>query len=130
MPAGYAGTYNSVDVADWRPTDFYLYLMPAVYAFTISANSFTAWRATSDFQMYSNALTELQIDTILSDLYAAAITPRTATGGTINVGGTNAAPSGTYQAACPPTTGKEYAYELRNDSCGLFNNWATVTITT
>ncbi|MCJ7703526.1 MAG: hypothetical protein MUO62_18240, partial [Anaerolineales bacterium] len=39
--------------------------------------------------------------------------------------GSNAAPGGIYQAACPPTTGKEYQYELSNDSCGDgFNTWA------
>jgi len=36
----------------------------------------------------------------------------------LNAGGTNAAPSGTYQAACPPDVGQEQAYELENDSCG------------
>jgi hypothetical protein len=32
------------------------------------------------------------------------------------LGGSNAAPNGTYQAASPPTTGKEYAYDLVNGS--------------
>jgi len=32
-----------------------------------------------------------------------------------NIGGTNAAPSGTYQAASPPTTGKEKIYDLENN---------------
>ncbi len=47
----------------------------------------------------------------------------------LRIGGRNPAPSGVYQAANPPTTGKEYAYELVNDSNGEgFNLW-TVTFT-
>lgn len=41
-----------------------------------------------------------------------------------NLGGTNAAPSGIYQDADPPTTGKEYIYEVVNDPEGEgFNRW-------
>jgi len=47
----------------------------------------------------------------------------------LNFAGTNLAPSGVYGAACPPGTGKEYAFELVNDSCGDgFIKW-TVTFT-
>lgn len=75
------------------------------------------------------------VDSILYSLYLAASTPRTETGGTINLGGTNAAPSGTYQAAsaCPvteATPGAEIAHELLNDGCSVgFPKWSTVTIT-
>ena len=133
MPAGYAGTFNSADVSAWRPTDFRLYSMPAAtYAFTVGASDFS-WTTTNNFQMQSNALSAAQVDTILWSLYQASIAPRTATGGTINVGGSNAAPTGTYQAcASPPvsaaTPGKEIAHELVNDTIGAFaNHWATVT---
>lgn len=34
---------------------------------------------------------------------------------TLNISGTNAAPSGVYQDATPPTTGLEYVYKLAND---------------
>jgi len=134
MPAGYAGTFNSADVSAWRPTDFRLYSMPAAtYAFTVGASDFASWTTTNNFQMQSNALSAAQVDTILWSLYQASIAPRTATGGTINVGGSNAAPTGTYQAcASPPvsaaTPGKEIAHELVNDTIGAFaNHWATVT---
>jgi len=33
----------------------------------------------------------------------------------MRIGGTNATPSGVYQDGDPPTTGKEYIYELEND---------------
>lgn len=77
---------------------------------------------------YENTLSQAQVDSVLAQLYAAFPT-RTGTNGTIDVaGGSNAAPSGTYQAANPPTTGKEYAYELVNDSAGVSTkHWATVT---
>lgn len=54
---------------------------------------------------------------------------------TIANGGTNAAPSGTFQAAsaCPvsaATDGKEVAHELLNDGCNaIANHWALCTIT-
>ena len=75
------------------------------------------------------------MDAILWGLYQAAAAGRTASNGTINVGGTNAAPSGTYQAptSCPVTVatpGKEIAYALTHDDCNEINNhWTTVTIT-
>jgi hypothetical protein len=79
-------------------------------------------------------LLQATINSILWRIYQNTST-RTATGGTINVGGTNAAPSGTFQAAvsCPvtdSTPGKEIAHELLNDGCAVgFNKWATVTFT-
>ena len=136
MPAGYSGTFDSADVSAWQPTIFYLHSMPAIYTITISATGFAAWTATNNFQMQSNALSQAAVNSILWQLYQATVIPRTTTGGTINIGGSNAAPSGTFQAAsaCPVTVatdGKEIAYELLNDSCGAgFNKWSTVTITT
>lgn len=135
MPAGYAGTFDSVDVSEWRPTTFQLYSMPAA-TFAIAVNGgFRNWTTgLNNFQMQGNGLLQAVVDAILWELYQAALT-RTATGGTINVGGTNAAPSGTYQAAaaCPVTVdtdGKEVAHELINDGCGaITNHWSTVTIT-
>ena len=132
-----AGTFDSADVAAWSPGTFVLYSMPVgTYTIVITANGFAAWSTgLNDFQMQGNSLTQAQVDAILWDLYQAAKVPRTATGGTINVGGTNAAPSGTFQAAsaCPVTSstdGKEIAHELLNDGCAVgFNKWTTVTIT-
>jgi hypothetical protein len=136
MPSGYAGTFNSADVSAWRPTTFLLFSMPSGYAFTFTPSGFAAWNtALNNFQMQGNALNQTQVDTILSDLYIAAASGRSATGGTILLGGTNAAPSGVDQAAavCPVTTstpGREIRHELLNDGCGVgFNKWATVTVT-
>ena len=133
MPSGYAGTFNSADVSAWRPTNFNVFSMPTGYTFTVAANDFSAWTTTNNFQMQSNALTQAQVNALLWGLYQASTAPRTATGGTINVGGSNAAPSGTFQApaSCPVTSstpGKEVAHALLNDGCAVgFNKWTTVT---
>lgn len=127
-----AGTFNSVDVSAWRPTYFYLISMPAGYVVT-AGGGFAGWTTTNSFQMQGNALSQAQVDAILWELYQATATPRTATGGTINVGGSNAAPSGTFQApaSCPVTVatpGKEVGHALLNDGCAVgFNRWTTVT---
>jgi len=132
MPAGYAGTFDSADVAAWRPNVFYLYSMPTGYTIT-AGGGFASWTTTSNFQMQSNGLPTGTVDAILWELYRASTVPRTASGGTINISGSNAAPSGTYQAAasCPVTVatpGKEVAHELKNDGCAVgFNKWSTVT---
>lgn len=129
-----SGTFDSADVSDWRPTTFWLYSMPASYTIVISATGFGTWTTTNNFEMQGNGLLQAAVNAILWQLYQASLT-RTATSGTINVDGTNAAPSGTFQAAsaCPVTAatdGKEVAYELLNDSCGaITNHWATVAIT-
>ena len=134
MPAGYAGTFNSADVSAWRPGIFYLHSMPTGYTIT-AGGGFASWTTgLNNFQMQGNGLLTATVNAILWELYQAATT-RTGTGGTINVGGSNQAPSGTFQAAaaCPVTVatpGKEIAHELLNDGCGaITNHWATVTVT-
>jgi len=135
MPAGYAGTFDSADVSAWRPTNFYLYSMPAGYSVTADGG-WANWITTTTFQVQSNGLLTATVDAILWELYQATLA-RTATGGTINVGGTNQAPSGVFQAAsaCPvsaATSGKEIAHELLSDGCDAIaagKTWATVTIT-
>jgi hypothetical protein len=105
----------------------------ATFGVTVGASDFAAWTTVSNFGMQGNALSAAQVNTILWSLYQASKAPRTATGGEINVAGTNTAPSGTYQAcASPPvsaaTPGKEIAHELINDTIGAFaNHWTTVT---
>ena len=132
MPAGYAGTFDSADVSAWRPSYFYLYSMPAGYAIT-AGGGFADWSTITYFLMQNNGLLAATVDAILWELYQASTVPRTASGGTINISGSNAAPSGTYQAAasCPVTVatpGKEVAHELKNDGCAVgFNKWSTVT---
>ncbi len=135
MPAGYAGTFNSADVSAWRPATFYLYSMPAGYTIT-PGGGWANWNTTTDFRVLGNGLLTATVDAILWELYQATLS-RTVTGGIINVGGSNQAPSGTFQAAtaCPVTAatpGKEVAHELLNDGCNAIaagETWATVTFT-
>ena len=131
LPAGFTGVFNFADMIDWRPVTWYCYGLPAgLLPLTVAAANFAGWVGCSSFNISGDTLTQVQVDAVLTGLYSAFAT-RTATGGTINVGGNNAAPSGVLQAMCPPTTGKERAYELVNDSCGInpTKKWATVTIT-
>ena len=126
---------SSVDMSAWTPTYWWLYDMPAGLTFTINATHFAGWTTTTNFQAQDNSLLQADVNKLLYGMYQASVVPRTAANGTINVGGTNAAPSGVFQAAaaCPvdaATPGKEVQHELLNDGCGVgFNVWATVTVT-
>ena len=131
MPSGYSGTFDSADVSAWRPSEFRLFSMPSGYSFTLAAADFSAWTSTANLQMQGNALTQAQVDAVLLGLYTAAQS-RTVTGGSMNLSGSNAAPSGVYAAECPPTTGKAAAYELLTDSCGVIDpseTWTSITVT-
>jgi len=104
-------------------THLYLYGNGFIGTPDVSAN--TAMRV---YHYHNNGLDQANVDAVLLSVYNRRMAFTFATPD-LNVGGTNLAPSGIYQAACPPGTGKEYAFELVNDSCGDgFNKW-TVTFT-
>ena len=126
---GMSGVFNSADLAGMPLTYLTLSNLPG-HTHTIAAADFEGFTNLGSCYYHNNSLTQAQVDAILAGLYTA-FASRTVAGGTLNVGGTNAAPSGTYQAQCPPTTGKERAYELLNDSCEVnpTKKWATVTFT-
>ena len=137
MPAGGAYTINTQHMSGWTPTDLRLFSMPAGdTSLTIAADDFAGFVRCTSFYCHNNGLTTTQVDALLWGLYQAA-SSRSVSGGTINLGGSNAAPSGTFQAAtsCPVTVatpGKEIAHELLNNGCGGINLgrvWATVTFT-
>jgi len=70
------------------------------------------------------ALIQANVDAILLSVYTrrAAFTNAAPA---LNVGGTNAAPSGVYADEDPPVTGKGIAFELVNDpEAEGFNKWA------
>lgn len=127
-PVTMTGTFNTANVAAWNPTFFQITSKPAAYVITITANGFAAWIAVTTLSMQGNALLQAAVNQILFDLYTAFAT-RNVSAGTVNVSGTNAAPSGALAAQCPPTGGKNAAYELVNDSCLInpTNKWTTVT---
>jgi hypothetical protein len=81
---------------------------------------------------YQNVLSQAQVDAVLIGLWTAAQAGAKANGGVITMASGNAAPSGVYGAANPPTTGKAAAYELINDSAGVIpagKEWTTITVT-
>ena len=66
-------------------------------------------------------LTQAEVDAAIDNIYAnrASFTDATPE---LHIGGSNAAPSGTYQYSATPSTGKEKIYALVNEA-GI-NNWA------
>jgi len=62
----------------------------------------------------NTAMSQAAVDGVIARIYAdrALFTGN----GTLLIGGNNASPSGVYQAANPPTTGKEKIYSLVNDN--------------
>lgn len=132
LSAGFTITLNSADVAAWKPTTFEIYGNGTAPTFT-AGGGFANFTTTTGFSFFGLALSQTQVDAVLLELYQASIAPRTVANGAIQLQGSNAAPSGTFQAcASPPVTaatpGKEIAYELLNDTIGAFSNhWGTVT---
>ena len=96
----------------------------------LDGNSFTgspdisANTAMSIYKLDDNGLIQAHVDAALLAVYTIRANFTDATP-EFFVGGTNAAPSGIYQDGDPPTTGKEYAFELENDpEAEGFNAWA------
>jgi len=129
MPAGGTYTIDTSDMASWTPAYWSCNSMPAG-SVTIGAGSFNGWKSATSILINDNGLLQAAVDAALSSLWTM-FASRTATGGTINIGGTNAAPSGTFQADATPEDGKEFAYELLNDTGNVnpTKKWATVTFT-
>jgi len=115
-------------MVDWRPTYWYLSSMPtAGSSYTFAASCMRAWTELTTLTMNDLGLDATTIDTVLADLYAGRM-GYTAAAPTANLGGTNADPTGVYQAKVPPTTGMETKYELINDSASQgFKKWAITT---
>ena len=122
--------YNNVaflgNVSDWRlpvlMSVLYLYATNLSGTPDISANT-----AMDDYRYDDCALIQANVDAVLFSIYNrrmafTSLTPA------LNIGGTNAAPSGIYQYAAVPSTGQEYHYALENDDDGEgFNTW-TITV--
>jgi len=96
-----------------------------IHATSVSGSPiFTSAVALSNFNYQNCALPQATVDLIVSRIYARRVS-FTATAPSANVGGTNAAPSGTYADEDPPVTGKGYIYELVNDpEVEGFKKWA------
>jgi hypothetical protein len=82
--------------------------------------------ATSLYQLKlaGNGLSQAAVDAVAESIYDNRAS-FTAGAPSATLGGSNAAPSGTYQDGDPPTTGKEYIYEVENDpETEGFNTWS------
>jgi hypothetical protein len=115
MPVTGTYTISSADMVAWRPTYWYLYSMPAG-TYTFAASCMRAWAAIQTIRVDDLALAAAVVDTIVADLFAGKATFTYATP-TLDIGGTNEAPTGTYQNVCPPTSGKETIYALSHENC-------------
>lgn len=77
-------------------------------------------------RLSSKKFNQSQVDEIINRIYQdraqfTSATPQ------LNIGGANAAPSGVYQDATPPTTGKEMIYKLVNDpDAEGFRKWTII----
>jgi len=120
------GVFGDISAVQNLTSLTHLYLNDTSVGYATVGSYLRNLTALRDCQLQDCALTATESDNVLEDIYAGRMSFTYATP-SLNIGGTNAAPNGTYQAQCPPTTGKEYWYELVNDSCGDgFNQW-TVT---
>lgn len=114
----------SGDLSSWSLPSSLAYLH-------LNTNSFSGapgWVAGNlgmrNYQFQDNSLSEAVVDAVCQSIYdnRADFTYATPS---LNVGGTNSAPSGTYQDGDPPSTGKEYIYEVVNDpESEGFNTWS------
>jgi hypothetical protein len=81
------------------------------------------------FHVDDCGLSQAAVDAIVSDIYSNRAVFTQSTGPFLEIGGTNSAPSGVYQYAATPTTGKEMIYALVNDDDAEgFQKW-TITYT-
>lgn len=110
-------------------------LLGSLGRFRLSSNNFSGSpdysNATvlNEIELQDNNMSQEDVDSNLLGIYTnrAIFTNSTPT---LEIQGSNASPSGTYQDADPPTTGKEYAYYIENDpDVEGFNTWS-VTYTT
>lgn len=136
LPAGeYA--FHTADLSLWGSRIGYFYADKLTgITWDITSDAFASWVRCRGCDVSNNGLSTAQVDDVLWGLYRAA-TIRESMYGNINIGGTNAAPSGTFRAAtsCPVTAmtpGKEVVHELLNNGCGGIASgrvWASVIFT-
>ncbi len=133
LPAGLTNLrlYNtslSGDISGWVVPGGLYYL----FLHSTSLSGAPDFSVSTDLRSYWNkdsGCSQVDVDAVLLGVYnrrAAFIfaTPN------LKVGGTNAAPTGFYQANCPvAATGKEMAFHLVNDPCAEGHRKWTVTFT-
>ena len=114
-----AGTYaiDSADMVAWGPTTWQLYSMPAASSsYTFAASVMRNWTAATEIRCNDLNLSEAVVDTIVHDIWSGKA-GYTYAAPKLYIGGTNANPSGAYQAVCPPTSGLEEVWDLVHGNC-------------
>ena len=106
---------------------------PVLVNFRCHTNSLTGMTdvecfAIADLQIQNNGMDQANVDAVFDSIYANRNSYTDPTPA-LNIGGTNATPSGIWQYAAVPSTAKEKGYALVNDDDAEgFNTW-TITIT-
>jgi len=101
-----------------------------LYLFNLTGlTPITVWTGINAIRaiQYESSLTQPQVDAVLLNIWNNKANFTWATPTLDLLGGSNAAPSGVYASVCPPTTGKEYAYDLVNGVCTASGPEWTVT---
>ena len=120
---------NSItgDISGWTVTAAMRFFH--IYSTQLSGSPImTSSVAMDQYFFHACSLSQANVDAICLAVYnrRAAFTDAAPA---LNIGGTNSTPSGIYQDGDPPTTGKEYIFEIENDpEIEGFNTW-TVTYT-
>lgn len=121
----------SGDISGWVLPVTMAFLYLHTNSFANVPNDYSLCIGIQEVQLSNNALSQAEVDVVIDNIYTnrAGFTDATPN---LVIGGTNAAPSGTYQI--PPSCvsvvdGKEQIYELVNDSCGDGHNTWTVSYT-
>lgn len=115
LPSTVTVTVDLNDFENWNPQDFFVRTMSHADV-TVRTGIISTWTNLETFNLSNAGLSQSDVNTLLSELYAQAQV-KTSEGAAVIDLRNNAVPSGTYQSACPPTTGKEFAYALLNDPC-------------
>jgi len=124
LPSGanyylFGSTSVSGSVADLPSGASYYYF----YSTSVSAGAVAHLTTAFIIDLRDIGWPQADVDTVVASVYTARAVYTNATP-ELDISGSNAAPSGIYQDATPPTTGKEKIYKLENDPDGEgFNKW-------
>ena len=125
-----ADTSVSGDISGFSALTSLLFLRVNDTSVTYEASGTANWANIRDIRVNNCSWDQVTVDRMIADIYAKwdANTYTYATP-TLNIGGSNAAPSGVYADEDPPTTGLGMIYEMVEDpeSTG-YNTW-TITYT-
>jgi len=98
-----------------------------LYSTGVSEGAIGTMTEMANCRVYNCGWLQVAVDALIDDLWSHrdAFTDATPE---LNIGGTNAAPTGTYQDVCAPTTPLEKVYNLTHAQCGgdTFQTWTAI----